>query len=428
MYLDELVNIIGGKTKLSINNKIHKISIDTRNLKKNDVFIALKGKKYDGHNFIEEARKKGCIACIVDNDIDDEKCIKVNNTYDTLFDIGNYIRNKHSIPLIAITGSNGKTTTKELLVHILKAKYNILYNKYNNNNLIGIFNTLINLNKKHDIIVMELGSNHLGEISVLSKLCNPNVGIITNIGSSHLKYFKTRKNIFKEKLSVLDGMKQKKLIINGDDKYLKKLDFFKCGTKENNDLIAYNIEEKISSISFYIKLDKEYKINFNNPGKHFVTDILLVIKICLEYNISIKTIIKRISSFKNINNRMNILKIKNNTIVDDTYNASLESIKAGINYMKKIPDNKVFIIGEILELGKYKKNIHKKINNDLKNINNKEVYTVGNIKKYIDGKNFKDVNCLIEYLNNNKINNKYIYIKGSRKVKLDRIVEYLKKS
>lgn len=425
MTLNELIKIVDGDTNLNSDIKIKDIKTDSRKLKKGDIFIALKGEKYDGHDYIEEAIKRGCIACIVDKEIENDICIKVKDTYKTLYDIGNYIRNKYNIPLIAITGSNGKTTTKELIVHILKSKYNILYNCNSKNNIIGISDTLFKLNNKHDLIVMELGSNHIGEISLLSNMCNPTTSIITNIGSSHLEYFKTRKNIFKEKLSIIDGMKEKKLIISGDDKYLKKLKCYKCGTDSNNDLIAYNIHEDKDYITFKIYVDKEYKVIFNNPGKHFINDILLAIKVCIDYSINIKTIIKRINCFKLVNKRMSIINTKNNIIVNDCYNSSFESIKAGIDYMNNISDNKVYIIGEILELGNHSKKIHKKINKLLKNINKKYIFTVGKGTKYIKGNYFDNVDNLIMYLKENPINNSYIYIKGSRRVNLDKVVDYL---
>ena len=425
MTLNELIKTVDGKTDINSNIEIKDIKTDSRKIKRGDIFISLKGDKYDGHNYIDEAIKKGATLCIIDKDIKNDKCIKVENTYKCLYDIANYIRNKYNIPLIAITGSNGKTTTKELIVHILKSKYNVLYNSDSNNNIIGVSDTLFKLNNKHDLIVMELGSNHMGEISMLSNMCNPTTSIITNIGSSHLEYFKTRKNIFKEKLSIIDGMKQKQLIVSGDDRYLKKLKCYKCGINSNNDLIAYNIYEEKDYITFKIYVDKEYKVIFNNPGKHFINDILLAIKVCLDYGINKKTIINRIKSFKLVNKRMNIINTKDNIIINDCYNSSFESIKAGIEYMNNISDNKIFIIGEILELGKYSKKIHKKINNLLKNINRKNIFTVGKGTKYVKGNYFDNVDDLIKYLEENPINNSYIYIKGSRRVNLDKVVDYL---
>ena len=169
------------------------------------------------------------------------------------------------------------------------------------------------------------------------------------------------------------------------------------------------------------------KILFNNPGKHFINDILLAIKVCLDYGIKIDVIIKALSTFKLVDKRMSLIKADDNVIINDCYNASYESIKAGIDYMKGIEGNKVFILGEVLELGKHSKKIHKSINKLLKNIGDKVVLTVGKNTKYIKGINFSDADKLILYLKENTINNSYIYVKGSRRVNLDKVVNYLQK-
>ena len=424
MTINEIIKVINGNIDINDDKLIEEIKTDTRNINKGDIFIALKGKNYDGNDFIDEALKKGASFCISDKVVND-KCILVNDTYEALYLIGKYMREKYNIPLIAVTGSNGKTTTKDLIYHILSSKYNVLKNEESKNNLIGVSDTLFKLNNKYEIIVIELGTNHLGEISYLSNMCKPNVSIITNIGSSHLEFFKKRKNIFKEKISIKDGMDNVNLIVNGDDKYLRWVKGYKCGIKNRNNLKAYNIKESIDSISFNIYLDKEYKIKFNNPGKHFIIDILLAIKVCLDYGINIKTIIRKINSFNMVNKRMNIINLKNNILINDCYNSSLESIKGGLDYIKNIKGNKILIIGDILELGKYSKRIHKKINKLVKVIEKKEVYTIGNYSKYIKGKHFNNSFELLKYLENKKIDNSYIYVKGSRRMNLDIVVDYI---
>ncbi len=425
MTLNEIIKIVGGKSYKEKDISIKDIKTDSRKIKHGDLFIALKGKNYNGNNYVEDAIKKGAVACI-SSDISSDKCIKVDDTYESLFNIARYIRSKSNIPLIAITGSNGKTTTKDLIAHILSSRYNVLRNKENNNNLIGVSKTLFNLNDKHEIIVMELGSNHPGEISKLSLMCMPDLSVITNIGSSHLEYFKTRKNIYKEKLSIIDGMVNKKLIVNGDDKYLKKTHGYKCGLLSRCDLKAYDIFEDINKVTFKIKLDKEYKITFNNPGKHFVNDILLAIKVSIDYGIKMKTIIKKIASFKLIDKRMNLVKCGSNVIINDCYNSSYESVIAGLNYLSKLPGGRVIIIADILELGKHSNRIHKKINKKVKKINKDLVLTIGKYSKKIKGIHFKNNEDLIKYLECCPIKNSYIYVKGSRRMNLDEIVDYLK--
>ena len=405
MTLNEVIKVVNGKSNINSEEVINEIKTDTRKINKKDIFIALKGKNYDGENFIDEAFKRGAISCITEKDFKD--CVKVDSTTEALFLLGKYIREKYQIPLISITGSNGKTTTKDLLSHILSSKYNVLYNEGSKNNIIGVSDTLFKLNKDIDIIVMELGTNHLGEIEKLSNMCEINTSLITNIGTAHLEYFRTKKNIFKEKTSV----KCKSMIVNGDDKYLKKLKCFKCGINKKNDLIAYNIKEYIDHTTFNIFIDKKYKVVFNNPGIHFINDILLAIKCSLDYGIEIDTIIKRISEFKLTNNRMTVKKINSNTLISDCYNASLESIIAGLEYLKNIKNKKIIILGDILELGKYSKKIHKKINKELNKIHDKEVITVGDVSKYIKSIHYKDVDELIDNFTLDNIDNSYIYVK-----------------
>ena len=401
--------------------KINGIKTDTRILEKNDIFIALKGKNYDGNDYIEEALSRGAIMCITE--IEHDKCIRVDNTFDALYKIGKYIKDKYNKPLIAITGSNGKTTTKELLSYILSSKYNVLKCNNSHNNIIGVTETLFKLDDSYDLIVMELGTNKIGEISYLSKLCNPDLSIITNIGSSHLEFFGNKKTIFKEKYSIVDGMKIPRLIVNGDSTYLKKLNKFKCGIKKHNDLIAYNIKIYETYLTFNIKLDEEYLIKFNTPCKHFINDILLAVKASLDYGVDIDTIIDRISTFNMLDKRFNIEKYDNVTIINDCYNSSYESIMGGIDYLKKLKGKKLLIIGDILELGKYSKKIHKKINYKLKFLCNKDIITVGKYSKYIRG---------IHYNKSSDVNKidiskyKYIYIKGSRKINLETVYDYIK--
>lgn len=429
MDLSKIIDIVYGKCINNFkNNKISRIVTDTRKLKKNDLFIALKGNKYNGHDYINNIKKASGI--IIEEDIEINTkipVIKVESTYKVLEQIGSYYRDKYNIPLIAITGSNGKTTTKELISFILESKYNVLKNNESKNNLIGVSDTLFHLNDKYNIIVIEMGMNHVGEISVLSNMCKPNTGIITNIGSAHIGYLKSKKNIFKSKLEIKDGLKGI-LIVNGDDKYLKRINnSYKCGRLYNNDLIAYNIYSNSEYLEFSIYIDKEYRIKFNSPGIHFINDILIAIKTCLIYDIDINTIISRINEFNMVDKRMNIKKYKNTTIVDDCYNASYESIKAGLEVLKNIHKDKIIILGDMLELGKQSFKYHYKLNFILNKLDNKEVFTVGKYSKYIKGKHFNNNTDLITYLKDININNKYIYIKGSRGMHLEEVKKYLEK-
>ena len=426
MELKELIELVKG---ILINDykdvNITGFSTDTRTIN-NEVYIALKGKNLDGHRFITNDLKASVVISEEEIYLDDIPVIKVSNTYDSLYYIGRYIKDKYNIPVIAITGSNGKTTLKELIYNILSTKYKVLKNKENYNNIIGIFNTIKKLNNTYDLCILEMGMNHKGEISTLSKMVQPTTGIITNVGSAHIGYLKNKKQIYKAKMEILDGLNGD-LIVNGDDKYLKKSNSFKCGSKLSNDLIAYKINIYSDYMCFDIYVDQEYQVIFNIPSKYYISTILEAIKVGLEYNIDIKTILKVIKEFKSVDKRLKYIKINNYTIVDDTYNASYESVRCGLNTINQTKNRKIIILGDMLELGKFSKKYHKKINGLLKEIDNKEVITVGNYTKYIKSNHFNNNQHLINYLKSIDLKNKYIYLKGSRKMKLDEIVKYLMK-
>lgn len=440
MKISDIINTVNGNllNNSNINNKINKIKIDSRKVNKNDLFICIKGLNNDGHKYISDV-KNIASAIIVSEDIDYSSInipiIKVNDTIEALGLLAFYIRNMYDIPLIAITGSVGKTTTKELISHILSSKYKVLKTVGNYNNHIGLPLTLLNLNKSYDIIVTEIGMNHLGEISKLSKIANPNTCIITNIGTSHIGNLGSKENIFKAKMEIVKGMNKGDLIVNANDEYLDNLsssnnyNVIKCGFDESNDLYAHDINCDTNKSIFKIKFNNNiYQVVFNIPGKHLITNVLIAIKCCLNYGIDIKTIIDKIDSFKSINNRMEIINISNNNIlISDTYNSSYESLTGALNVIKMYKQNKIIILGDILEIGNYKDDIYNKIDKQLQSIDNKKVYLVGNdIININNDYNFNNVEELLKHIKNINIKDSVILIKGSNKINLKLISDYLK--
>ena len=426
MNLDELVNIIGGKIIGDYKKvKIKKFEIDSRKLQKGDCFIALKGKKYDGHEFINNNIKASVVISEKNIVLKNIPVIKVNSTYEVLELLIKYYRGKYDIPLIAITGSNGKTTLKELISSILESKYKVLKNKGNNNNIIGVFKTVKELDNKYDVIVLEVGMNHEGEIKRISDLIKPNCAIITNIGSAHIGNLGSKKNIFKAKMEIISSLKGL-LIVNGDGKYLNKTKSYKCGINYNNDLIAYNINIYKEYMMFNIFIDKEYEVRFNNPVKEYIPMILESIKVGIDFNISMDKILDKIANYESYDKRLRIIKKDNYTIIDDSYNASFESVKCGLVYLSRIESDKIIILGDMLELGAFSKMYHKRINSILKNISNSKILTVGNYTKYIYSKHFKCNKDLINYIKKINLKGNYIYVKGSNSMHLDEIVNYLK--
>lgn len=432
MKIDEIISLLDceiisrGKRK-----KINKIEIDSRKVKKNDLFIALKGNNFDGHDYIKDIIKK-CSLIIVSKDIKIKgtNIIKVNDTNESLKKISSYLRKKYNNLLIAITGSNGKTTTKELTYKILKTKYKVLKNYGNNNNYIGLAKTLFKLNNKYDYVITELGTNHEGEMSELVNICNPDISVITNIGLAHIGNFKTKENIFKEKINIIKN-NPNHIIVNGDDYFLKNIEGIKCGLNKNNNLYAFNIKERLNGITFNININnKTYLIKTKICSKNLITDILLSINIGLICNIKIKKIIKSIKKFKMPDQRMKKIKKKSNIIIDDTYNASLESIYSLLNI--KTNKDKVIILGDIFEIGDFENKIYTRILNRLKKeegnilLVGEKFYKYKN--KYLDFNFFTDKEELISYLKNIKFSNNIILIKASHLMHLESITAYLIKN
>lgn len=432
MDVKTLINVVDGKLiSGNLNQKFNKVSIDTRTLKKDNLFIALNGKK-KGSLYIDEAIKKGCRVVITEEKIEKNiTVIQVRDCYQALNLLAKNLKEKYNLPLIAVTGSVGKTLTKDLISDILNKKYKVLKSYKNYNNHLGLPLTLLNLNDQHDIIVCELGMNHLGEIEKLSKLCNPSVGVITNIGTSHIGNLGSKKNILRAKKEIIKGMNNGPLVINGDDKLLRKIKYPNLvtgGFKKNNDLVVKKLKSDFTKTKFQIKIDNQvYDFTFNIPGWHLINNVVLAIQVGLLFNVSIADIQEAIKEFKSDDHRFKINKINDNIIIDDSYNSSYESVIGGINLIKKMPNRKVIILGDILELGKYSYKIHNKILRKVKKIPNSTILLVGNQFRTSRFRQFSDVDELIKYLNNKTFYDTLFYIKGSRKIGLEKVVEMLKK-
>ncbi len=398
MKLSEINNILKGKINKDVS--FNKIKMNSKDITTNDVFLAIN----KGHNYIDEAINNGAVGIISEYDLD-YPSIKVDNSILALGKIANYIRNLYDIPLIAITGSVGKTTTKELIYNVLSKKYKVLKSEKNKNNNIGCPLTLLNLDETYDIIVLEFGMNHFNEISYLSKICNPDYAIITNIGTAHIGNLGSKKNILKAKLEILDGMSNKNIIVNNKDRYLKKI---------RN---AIKVDEKRLNVIY--KNENEFIIDnviFNYKYKHILPDIFIAIKVGLLFDINLELISEAISKFEPIDGRLNIIN-REYKIIDDSYNSSYESLIEGL---KSLDNNfKYIVLADMLELGKFSIKYHKKVNKYLKKIKNKKVLLIGNYTKYIDGIHFENLDELILFLKSNIKKCDTVYIKGSRKFNLD---------
>lgn len=436
MTLNEILKVCNGTLLCGDHNiEINSFSTDTRNIKKNSCFIGLKGDKYDGSTFCCDAIKNGASACIVDRDTDIKQkgkfaIIKVNDTLDALKKIAKYKRDKYDIPVIAITGSNGKTTTKDLIANTLSKKYKVLKTSDNQNNVIGLSKTILNLDKEN-MLVLEMGMNHKHEIEELSFIASPNIAVINNIGLSHIGNLGSKKNILKAKLEILKHLKKDgTAIINNDDELLNKWAY---NNKKYN-VITYGIEkksnynikklEKGKYISFEIENNK---FKFKQLNEIYLYSILPAYITAKLFGINTNDISSSFENFKLPNGRTQIIKRNNITIISDCYNASFDSMKSSIKYLSTFKTRKIAVLGDMLELGRYSKKYHKLLAKELLQNDIDILITVGNYSKYISN-NFKksfhyeNIFDAIKKINEIKRKGDVILVKASHKMNFNEIV------
>lgn len=413
------------------------ISTDTRTLKKGDLFFALSGPNFNGNHFVKKALEKGASSVVIDNSdsIDlGSNVFVVNNSLRTLQDLATFHRKKINIPIIAITGSNGKTTTKELIREVLSKSYNVLATEGNLNNNIGVPLTLLNLKRKHEIGIIEMGANHLNEIELLSSISLPNWGYITNFGKAHLEGFGSKEGVIQGKSELYKHLKLKngQVLINGDDaeqiKQTRNQKVVRFGIEEINDFkISYRSNEK--------DLQVQYKgLNFKSPlyGDYNLTNIAASIAFGVIFKVDLIHIKNAIEEYKSKNNRSQKLIINNVPYILDAYNANPSSMQVALNaFAENQAETKTVILGDMLELGDYTKNEHENILNLCLKLNFKEIFTIGNNFKSISINSnkifrFEKIKNFKEYFKKNNIVIDSVLIKGSRFLQLESLIPFLK--
>ena len=416
MNIYELNNTIEGKI-ININKKTYKnIQTDTRKIDNDSLLFIFNLKHDNAYKYVKNMKIKPAIIVINENEenINDISCIKVKDTIKAYSLLASYYKNKNYIPTIMITGSVGKTTTKDLIYDILSMSYKCKKTEESKNNILGISEMLLSL-KDEKILIVEAGSNHLGEIDEISKIVKPDIAVVTKIGTSHIGNFGSIENIFKEKTNYI----KENIItfVNGKDKYLKKMkgnNIYKVGERNfkiKNIKIKNNISFKTSNI----------KLEFNSLNKDLIMNVALAFYIGLLFNVPINKIKLAIKNYQFPKHRQNIYKIKNTILIDDTYNASYESIISSIKVLKKYHKQKILILGDIYELGNKTDEIHRKI---LKKAQKYKLYTVGQNFKYKN--NYKTKEELFKQLKKVNLENKVILVKASRKMEFEKIVTFIK--
>ena len=404
------------------------ISTDSRVIKKNSLFFALKGKNFNGNEYAKEALKKGAKFAIID-EIKyklGENYLLVNDVLQTLQDLASFHRDHIEIPIIGITGSNGKTTSKELITSCLSSELNTAYTKGNYNNHIGVPLTLLEISDKHEIGIIEMGANHQGEIKFLCEIAKPNYGVITNIGKAHLEGFKNFEGVKKTKKELYDYIKKTEgqIFINSDDDILldisQGIKSIRYGKK--GDFIG----SEVSTSVFCEVIYDNYEIKSYLIGDYQFYNIMLAIAIAKHFKIKEKNIFKSIESYKPNNNRSQVIDSGNNLIILDAYNANPSSMNKMINSFYKIKkENKICILGDMGELGKFSQNEHSDIINLINSLKittyyiGEEFYQATSINSFKDSEDFKD------FLKTHTIKNSTILIKGSRSQQLEKLVDLL---
>jgi len=453
LTLNDLFNIPTAEIFNPDNFKpVSKVFIDSRNVVKNSLFVAIKGEKLDGHKFVEEAINKGASVVIINKKNIKEfsgleiPFVTVKDTTEALGNLARVWRKKIRTKVIGISGSNGKTSTKEMLASLLSQKYSVNKTIANNNNHIGVPLTILSTNEKHDVLVAEIGTNHFGETKYSASIAQPDYALITNIGDSHLEFLKNRKGVLEEKSALFEEAANAggTVVVNYDDKLLK--DF----SKRFKNQISYSLKNSQADVKGTITVYtndgrpivnvefKKQKMNFKLPvhGENSAKNFISAAAIGLTLGLTKNQIADGLKKVKPVDKRLHVKSYKNFSLIDDTYNANPESMKTAFNLLAKIKTfrNKTAILGDMFELGKDSAMFHKNLADEI--IKNKisSVFTIGSSmknlytalkNKNIETKHFANRETLKLFLSEKDFPNTVVLVKGSRGMKMEEFVQVI---
>lgn len=445
----EIVEAINGKVVVKGREDFNNVCIDTRKIQKDNIYIAIKGERFDGNKFVIDAFKKGASIAIVseilfdiDKEEDTQTVILVDDTEKALLDLASFYRKKLGLKVIGVTGSCGKTSTKDLIAAFLSEKYKVFKTKGNFNNQIGLPLMILELDSTYDVAVLEMGMSDLGEIDVLAKCARPDIAVITNIGLSHIENLKTQENILKAKSEIFNYFDNSNcLIINGEDKNLLKIqdkcfEILRIGYNHEYDVYAFNIILMEDNTTFSIQ-DNNQEIIFNIPmaGKHNILNSMLAIAVAKKLDLSYEEMKLGIKNLEATSMRLEVIKRDKITIINDCYNASPDSMKSSMDVLNAYKNGrKIAILGTMNELGDEAVNAHTEVGNYAKDKvdlliaigSYKECFRKGYSLESI--LTFEDKKDFIDNLKTIIKENDIILVKASRGMKFEEIVNSLEEA
>ena len=430
---------------------IRSVTIDSRHVKEGSLFIAIKGKNYDGHSFVRQAVKNGAGMVLINRnkliefDDIDVPIVTVRNTTKALGNVAKIWRRKLNALVIGVTGSSGKTSTKDIMAVLLGEKYKVKKTESNNNNNIGVPLTILAANEKHDVLVAEVGTNHFGEIEYSAKVLEPDNALITNIGNSHLEFLKNKTGVLKEKKALYEAAmaKKGKIFINYDDPLLKN--FSPMYTSritygfDNRANISGRIQNYTSDGRPIVKIKYKNKIiNTELPlyGEQSANNYLAAVSVALKLGLTKDQIKKGTKRLSVTGSRLKVNHQKNFILIDDTYNSNPDSTRFAIEFVHKIKTyrRKVLVLGDMFELGKDKEKFHRSLSSVIMKNMIDEVYSIGPGMKVLNEslkkqkiliKHFRIRRSLEKFIKNFDPNNSVILIKGSRGMRMEEFVSLL---
>lgn len=446
MWLKEIIDAVGGKCSSMYDNMlINNIVTDSRMVKSGDLFIALEGEIHDGHDFILDTVKNGASAIIVSkpvNTLQQVHVIHVDNTLKAMWQLAAYYRQKFLKPVIAVTGSVGKTSTKDMIAAVLSGKYNIHKSKGNFNNHIGMPLTVLGFENKHDAMVVEMGMRGFGEVRELTHIARPNIAVITNIGLSHIERLETQENILKAKLEIVEGLEgEGVLILNANDPLLSRVDrsiakkVLYIGVDTEADYTAYSIVDNgEEGVSFKVNIEgKEVDVHIPAVGRHNVFNALYGIACGALLGMSPEEILTGLKSYRPEGMRLNIIEKDGIKFINDCYNASPDSMRAALLVLKSIAQGSrcIAILGNMFELGEVAGAAHYGVGKMCGDLGIDFTAAIGenacDIAKGIgDSSKFKIFDTheeIVQYMKGILKKGDVVLIKGSRGMKMERILE-----